>query len=135
MSERRGRPRAEPGIARSIAPVAVRNVNGKITGWRASYRDGDNRKRRAGTHPTQAAARRATEERVAELNKGVAVEGSLALGEWMNIWPSRVGRDPRTVKTHQHRIGKYIYPHLPGGPDRPLHQITRKHLHDATRRC
>jgi len=57
-------------------------------------------------------------------------EGGLTLGEWMSIWPARVGRDPRTVKTHQHRITKYIYPHLPGGADRPLHQITRKHLHD-----
>jgi integrase len=119
------------GVARSIAPVAIRNANEKIMGWRASYRDGENRKRRAGTHRTQAGARRATEERVAELNKGAVVEGGLTLGEWMSIWPSRVGRDPRTVKTHQHRIGKYIYPHLSGGEDRPLHQITRKHLHDV----
>lgn len=49
----------------------------------------------------------------------------------MSIWPGRVGRDPRTVKTHQHRIAKYIYPHLPGGADRPLDQITRAHLHDV----
>ena len=94
MTERRGRPRAEVGVARNIAPVAIRNANGKITGWRASYRDIDNRKRRAGTHATQAAARRATEERVAELNKGVAPEGGLTLGQWMSVWPSRVGRDP-----------------------------------------
>ena len=58
------------------------------------------------------------------------LDGGLTLGEWMSIWPSRVGRDPRTVKTHQHRITKYIVPYLPGGTDRPLHQINRKHLHD-----
>jgi len=130
VTERRGRPRAEVGVARSIAPVAIRNANGKIAGWRASYRDADNRKRRAGTHATQAAARRATEERVAELNKGVAPEGGLTLGQWMSIWPSRVGRDPRTVKTHRDRIQAYVYPNLPGGEDRPLTQITRRHLHD-----
>ncbi len=130
MTERRGRPRAEVGVARSIAPVAIRNANGKIAGWRASYRDADNRKRRAGTHATQAAARRATEERVAELNKGVAPDGGLTLGQWMSIWPSRVGRDPRTVKTHRDRIEAYVYPNLPGGEDRPLTQITRRHLHD-----
>jgi integrase len=127
---KRGRPRAEIGVARTIAPVAVRNTKGKITGWRATYRDGENRKRQAGTHRTQAAARRAAEEVVAELNSGRGSAEGLTLGEWMSIWPSRFGRDPRTVKTHQQRIGKYIYPHLPGGTDQPLHQITRKHLHD-----
>ncbi|MCW3066439.1 MAG: hypothetical protein JWN32_3611, partial [Solirubrobacterales bacterium] len=126
MTERRGRPRAEVGVARSIAPVAIRNANGRITGWHASYRDADNRKKRAGTHPTQAAARRATAELVAELNQGVSLEGGgLTLGEWMSIWPSRVGRDPRTVKTHRERIEGYIYPSLPGGEERPLTQITR----------
>ena len=108
-------PEAEVGVARTIAPVAIRNEKGKITGWRASYRDGDNRKRRAGTHPTQAAARKATESIVAEINKGISPEGGLTLGEWMSIWPSRVGRDPRTVKTHRDRIEAYIYPHLPAG--------------------
>ena len=130
MTERRGRPRAEIGLARTIAPVAERNANGKITGWRATYRDGDNRKRQAGTHRTQAAARRAAENAVAELNKGHSSAGGVTLGEWMAIWPSRVGRDPRTVRTHQHRIEKYIYPHLSGGRDRPIHKITREHLHD-----
>jgi integrase len=130
MTERHGRPRAQVGVARTITPVGIRNANGKITYWRALYRDGDNRKRRAGNHRTQAEARRAAEERVAALNKGQVFDGGLTLGEWMSIWPARVGRDPRTVKTHQHRVAKYIYPHLPGGADRPLHQITRKHLHD-----
>jgi len=110
--------------------VAVGNSKGKITGWRATYRDGENRKRQAGIHRTQTAARRAAEELVSELNKGLVAADGLTLGEWMSIWPSRVGRDPRTVKTHNHRIAKYIYPHLPNGPDRPLHEISRKHLHD-----
>ena len=117
-------------MARTIAPVAVRTASGKITGWRASYRDGDNRKRQAGTFRTQTAARRAAETVVAKLNSGQESISGLTLGEWMGIWPGRVGRDPRTVKTHQHRIGKYIYPHLPAGANQPLHAITRKHLHD-----
>lgn len=130
MTNRTGRPRAQVGVARTITPVAVRDTNGKVSYWRALYRDGDNSKRRAGNHRTQAEARRAAEERVAALNKGQVLDGGLTLGEWMSIWPSRVGRDPRTVKTHQHRVAKYIVPHLPGGADRPIHQITRKHLHD-----
>jgi integrase len=130
VTERRGRPRSEIGVARTIAPVAVRNAKGKITGWRATYRDGDNRKRQAGIHRTQASARRASEERVAEVNKGRAPTGGLTLAQWMSIWPARVGRDARTVSTHRHRIEAYIYPHLAGGEDRPITQITRKHLHD-----
>lgn len=130
MTERRGRPRAQVGLARTIAPAPVRNASGKITAWVAQYRDGDNRKRRAGNHRTQSDARRATEDLVTELNRGHAPEGGLTLGEWMSIWPSRVGRDPRTVKTHRERIEAYVYPHIPGGEDRPLTQITRRHLHD-----
>jgi integrase len=130
VAGRRGRPRADVGVARTIAPVAIRSEKGKITGWHASYRDGDNRKRRAGTHPTRAAARKATEKLVAELNKGISPDAGLTLREWMSIWPSRVGRDPRTVKTHRDRIEAYIYPHLPGGADHPLTQISRRHLHD-----
>lgn len=118
-------------MARTIAPVAVRAASGKITGWRATYRDGDNRKRQAGTFRTQTAARRAAETVVAKLNRGQGSVSGVTLGEWMGMWPARVGRDPRTVKTHQHRIGKYIHPHLPGGANTPLHQITRKHLHDV----
>jgi integrase len=130
MRERRGRPRTEPGVARTLTPVAVRNAKGRITGWRAIYRDGDNRKRQAGIHRTQAAARRAAEGAVADLNSGRGSTEGITLGDWMSIWPSRFGRDPRTVKTHQHRIQKYVYPHLPGGADCPVHRITRKHLHD-----
>jgi integrase len=130
VAGRRGRPKAEVGVARTIAPVAIRNEKGKITAWHASYRDGANRKRRAGTHPTQAAARRASEKIVAERNEGVSADAGLTLGEWMGIWPSRVGRDPRTVKTHRDRIEAYIYPHLPSGADHPLTQISRRHLHD-----
>ena len=52
MSERIGRPRAQVGVARTITPVAVRDANGKVTFWRALYRDGDNSKRRAGNHRT-----------------------------------------------------------------------------------
>jgi integrase len=55
---------------------------------------------------------------------------SVTLGEWMDIWPTRVGRDPRTIKTHRTRIEAYIYPHLTGGRERRLTQITRTDLHD-----
>lgn len=130
MTPHGGRPPAESGVARTIAPVALRNAKGKITAWRAMYRDGDNRKRQVGTHRTQAAARRAADEVVAELNSGQHMGDALTLGEWMSSWPARVGRDPRTVRTHQDRIEAYVYPHLPAGADTPLRQITRRHLHD-----
>lgn len=130
MKPRRGRPRATPGLARSISPAPIRNANGKVTFWRAQYRDGDNIKRRAGNYRTKTDAHRATEERVAELNKGLSPDGGLTLGDWMSMWPARVGRDPRTVKTHQDRIEAYVYPYLPGGEDRPIETIKRRHVHD-----
>jgi integrase len=46
------------------------------------------------------------------------------------MWPARVGRDPRTVKTHEVRIEAYVSPHLPGGEDRPIETIKRRHVHD-----
>jgi integrase len=131
MTAKRGRPRSLVGLARTIAPAPIRSPKGKVEGWVAQYRDGDDAKRRAGNHRTQTEARRAAEKVVAELNKGVARDGGMTLGEWMSLWPSRVGRDPRTVKTHQVRIESYIYPHLSGGEDRPLDQIKRQHVHDA----
>jgi integrase len=125
-----GRPGAVAGVARTIAPAALRNNSGKVTGWRAQYRDGDNRKRQLGVYATRAVAQRAAQAHVADLNAGrVPVEAG-TLGEWMEIWPSRVGRDPRTVKTHKHRIEAYVYPHLPYGRNQQLAQISRKHLHD-----
>jgi len=127
---RPGRPAAERGIARTIAPAALRNDKGKITAWRAQFRDADNRKRQLGVYRTQAAARRATEDHVAELNNDRMPLESVTLGEWMDIWPTRVGRDPRTIKTHRTRIEAYIYPHLSGGKERRLTQITRTDLHD-----
>jgi len=135
LNARPGRPAAEPGIARTIAPAALRNDAGKVTAWRAQFRDGQNRKRQLGVYRTQSAARRATEEHVADLNADRTPVESMTLGEWMDAWPSRVGRDPRTVATHRARIETYIYPHLAGGKDRLLTQITRTHLHDIQGRC
>lgn len=108
MTTRRGRPEAERGIARTIAPAALRNDTGKVTAWRAQFRDADNRKRQLGVYRTQAAARRATEDHVAELNSNRMPLESVTLSEWMDIWPTRVGRDPRTLKTHRTRIEAYI---------------------------
>jgi integrase len=133
LTTRRGRPEAERGIARTIAPAALRNERGRITAWRAQFRDGDNRKRQLGVYRTQAAARHATEDHIAELNSDRTPLQSVTLGEWMDAWPTRVGRDARTVKTHRTRIEAYIYPHLPGGKDRRLTQITRTDLHDIQR--
>lgn len=130
MKPRRGRPRAQPGLARTISATPVRNANGKVVEWRAQYRDGDNIKRRAGNFRTKTEAQRASADRVAELNKGLSPDGGLTLGEWMSMWPARVGRDPRTVKTHRARIESYVYPHLPGGEDRPIETIKRRHVHD-----
>jgi integrase len=130
VTPRAGRPGAPAGVARTIAPAALRNDAGKVAGWRAQFRDGDNRKRQLGVFPTRAAAQNAAEAHVADLNAGrVPVEAG-TLGEWMEVWPARVGRDPRTVQTHRHRIEAYIYPHLPYGRNQQLGQVSRRHLHD-----
>src|SRR3954466_7369927 len=130
MTRRTGRPGAQLGVARTIAPAALRNEKGKVTGWRAQFRDAENRKRQVGVYRTQAEARKATEHHVSALNDGRTPVENITLGEWMELWPGRVGRDPRTVKTHKARIEAYIYPHLPDGNDRQLSQITRTHVHD-----
>ena len=114
----------------TIAPAALRNDAGKVSGWRAQFRDGDNRKRQLGVLPTRAAAQRAAEAHVADLNAGRAPVEAGTLGEWMELWPTRVGCDPRTVQTHRHRIEAYVYPHLPYGRNQQLGQVSRKHLHD-----
>src|SRR3954447_11620055 len=130
MTERMGRPRAQLGVARTIAPAALRNDKGKVTGWRAQCRDAENRKRQLGVFRTQAQARKAAEDRVAGLNDGRTPVESVTLGQWMELWPERMGRDPRTVTTHKSRIEAYIYPHLPDGEDQQLSEIARTHLHD-----
>lgn len=130
MTKRTGRPSADLGLARTIAPAPLRNGTGRVTGWRAQCRDGDNRKRQLGVYRTQAGARTAAEEHVAALNYGRTPDASTTLGEWMDIWPDRVGRDPRTVETHKTRIKAYVYPHLTGGKDLEIGQITRRHVHD-----
>jgi integrase len=131
VTVRPGRPTAQAGVARTIAPAALRNDNGKVTAWRAQYRDSENRKRQFGVFRTQAAARRASEDHVAELNTGRQPLSGLTLGDWMERWPARVGRDPRTVTTHRTRIEAYVYPYLPGGKDQPIAEIRREHVHDV----
>jgi hypothetical protein len=130
VTVRPGRPNAEVGVARTIAPAALRNDNGKVTAWRAQYHDSQNRKRQFGVFRTQAAARRASEDHVAELNIGRQPISGLTLDDWMELWPTRVGRDPQTVATHRTRIEAYIYPYLRGGKNRPLAEIRREHVHD-----
>jgi hypothetical protein len=123
VSVRPGRPNAHIGVARTIAPAAPRNDNGKVTAWRAQYRDAQNRKRQLGVFRTQAAARRASEDYVAELNTGRQPISGLTLSDWMELWPARVGRDPRTVATHRTRIEAYVYPYLPGAKNQAIAEI------------
>lgn len=88
---RPGRPNAQVGVARTIAPAALRNDNGRVTAWRAQYRDAENHKRQFGVFRTQAAARRASEDHVAELNTGRQPLSGLTLGDWWNCGPSVLG--------------------------------------------
>jgi hypothetical protein len=75
---------------------------------------------------TQAVARRASEDHVAEFNTGRQRLSGLTLGDWMEVWPARVGRDPRTVTTHRTWIEAYVYPYLPSGKDQAIAEIRRE---------
>ena len=59
----------------------------------------------AGRHPPHP-GRRAPRRRAARCGaqRRPTIVGGPTLGDWMSIWPARVGRDPRTVRTHQNRI-------------------------------
>jgi integrase len=125
----RYRPLAE---ARTLSSVPE-HKNGVRTGfWLARYVDLEGKRRQAARCSRKGDANKAAQQKVNELNSGDHREGNvLTLAAWDALWPERVRRDPRTIRTNQHRVRHYILPHLPSQGRIPLREIDRAMLHDV----
>lgn len=125
-------PYKEIGEARQLK-TAPETVKGKRTGYfLARYIDLEGHARQAGRFARKGDANNASLEKVTDLNNRCKAPGAnLAFTEWHELWPKRVRRDQRTIKTNEHRIGKYIIPYLPNKGDIPVVEITRGILHDV----
>jgi len=125
----RYKPSAE---ARTLSSVPE-HKNGARTGfWLARYIDLDGKRRQAARCSRKGDATKAAQEKVNELNSRDPNEGNeLTLAAWDELWPQRVRRDSRTVRTNQHRVRHYILPHLPSQGRIPLSELNRGMLNDV----
>jgi integrase len=113
------------GVARVRQPLKDR-----ATGlWRARYVDLDGVVRQAGRFERKGDAVAQTATLVAELNRdGVRVASVLTLVGFLEEWPRRFPRHPRTQATNIERIRGYLLPLLPNGGDVALGEIRRADL-------
>lgn len=127
----RGRPAKPHGEARPLRAVKERRA-GRWTGkWLARYVDGQGVVRQCGRHRTQTEADRSALKRVQALTGGRPLPSEVTLLEWHERWPRRIGKSKRTVHTNQHRLERYVLPHLPAGGDIPMAGITRSMVRDV----
>lgn len=129
---RKGAPSKNTGKARQLKS-APETKHGRKTGYfLARYIDLEGRTRQAGRHTRKSDANDASLKKVNELNsKHATPGGEITLTRWHEIWPKRIRRDQRTIKTNQHRVSKYILPHLPGEGDLPIDELERSMLYDV----
>jgi hypothetical protein len=110
ISVRRERRRKPLGNARTREPVKE-EASGL---WRAMYVDPEGNPRQAGRFRTKGDARQASQSVVDELNRAGDEPGSTpSLVEFMEDWPRRFPRHPRTEETNKERLERYILPYLP----------------------
>ena len=110
ISVRRERRRKPLGNARTREPVKE-EASGL---WRAMYVDPEGNPRQAGRFCTKGDARQASQSVVDELNRAGDEPGSTpSLVEFMEDWPRRFPRHPRTEETNKERLERYILPYLP----------------------
>jgi integrase len=127
-SAKRGRYK-QLGRARALAPVKERKDGRWTRSWLARYIDLDGNKRQAGVHPSKTDARDAAEQAVTLLNARREIGGDMTLAQWHDTWPTKIGIQERSRTTHEHRMAKYVLPHLP--KDVTLRQINRAMLLDV----
>jgi integrase len=126
--EERGRARKSTGIARSRQPVKDR-VSGL---WRARYVDLDGEVRQSGRFDRKGDAIAHTTALVARLNRdGRPASRVPTLLRFLEEWPERFPRHPRTMATNRERIRRYLLPLLPDGGELPLDELRRADLRAA----
>jgi hypothetical protein len=123
-----GRARKPVGVARVRQPVR----EGESRVWRARYVDLDGVVRQGGRFDRKADAVAFTADLVERLNReGRRESRAPTLVEFLEQWPQRFPRHPRTQATNTERIRHYLLPLLPDGGHIPLDAIRRADLRDA----
>ena len=121
------RARKPIGVARVRRPV--RDVDRL---WRARYVDLDGTVRQAGRFDRKGDAVAHTAELVARLNReGRRASSVPTLVEFLETWPRRFPRHPRTQATNTERIRHYLLPLLPERGAVPLDELRRADLRDV----
>jgi integrase len=100
--------------------------------WRARYVDLDGTVRQAGRFERKGGAVAHTAELVARLNReGRRASSVPTLVEFLEAWPQRFPRHPRTQATNTERIRHYLLPLLPERGEVPLDELRRADLRDV----
>jgi integrase len=111
------------GLARALAPKKELR-GGRHTGrWKARIIGTDGREHQLGVYGRKQPAKDAANREVEQLNRNLGFADDLTFDQWHSAWPPLVGVAERTRRTNQHRIDKYILPHLPSAIT--LRQIRR----------
>lgn len=122
---KRKRARKPTGVARFREPV-----KDKETGlWRARYVDLEGVVRQCGRFRTKGAAREESTRVVAQFNAaGPSMPVTPTFLAFLEDWPTRFPRHPRTAKTNAERINAYVVPFLPRQGRVALNEIRRADL-------
>src|SRR4051794_6494120 len=116
------RARKPSGVARVRTPA--RDPESRL--WRARYVDLDGVVRQAGRFERKGDAIAHTTELVARLNRDGRRRSEMpTVLEFLEAWPQRFPRHPRTQATNTERIRHYLLPLLPHEGDIPLDELRR----------
>ena len=116
------------GVARVRQPI--KDPTTRL--WRARFVDLDGVVRQAGRFTTKGEATAHTAALVAQLNRdGRSPSRVPTLKRFLEEWPQRFPRHPRTQLTNTERIQRYLLPLLPAGGEIPLDEIRRADLRAA----
>lgn len=122
------RARKPDGVARARQPV--KDPATRL--WRGRYVDLDGAVRQSGRFERKGDATAHTTALVAGLNRdGRRASRVPTLASFLEVWPERFPRHPRTQSTNIERIRRYLLPLLPGEGDVPLDELRRADLRVA----
>ena len=121
---------------RARKPIGVARVRQPVRDadrlWRARYVDLDGTIRQAGRFERKGDAVAHTAELVARLNReGRRASSVPTLVEFLEAWPQRFPRHPRTQATNTERIRHYLLPLLPERGEVSLDELRRADLRDV----
>jgi hypothetical protein len=140
-----GAPPKATGEARTLTSTPETQGGVRTGFFLARYIDLEGHKRQAGRRKRKSDANKASLEKVTELNAlcttssaahttpgaGPSPSAVLTVARWHEIWPKRVRKDDRTIKTNKFRVSKYIIPYLPEQGRIPIVDLNRGMLRDV----